>query len=188
MRMRPFVRASILCLALGLTTALAVGCRDNPKPPTPTPTPQIQDGDQYPTPRPDQLPTKTAVAAATAAAVGGQACKALPSDVRKGQSVVRKVTSGGKEREYRLHLPGSIDPTKPLRVVLYLRYSSSRQQATSLEQQRDTIKETIARLKHPWVIVDEYSDAKTSGKFVRKRPGFKAMRKAIYSKTLVLPV
>ena len=81
-------------------------------------------------------------------------------------------------------ISSQFDPTKPLRYVVYLRYSSDGQNPRSLEQQHDKINETIRRCGRPWVFAKRFEDGGESGRLVRKRRGFQAMLRAIESKML----
>jgi DNA invertase Pin-like site-specific DNA recombinase len=67
------------------------------------------------------------------------------------------------------------DPGKPHRYARYARMSSDQQNPRSPEQQFDAIGQVIARRRHPWVHVADYRDDAISGRYLRKRPGFRRM-------------
>lgn len=74
---------------------------------------------------PEAPPTTTPTTSATAAPAaptpspGTAGCgRALPAGVAAGQTAVRTLTSGGRERSYRLHVPGAYSPSKAMPLVL----------------------------------------------------------------------
>ncbi|MDB5310438.1 MAG: Resolvase domain protein [Gemmataceae bacterium] len=81
-------------------------------------------------------------------------------------------------------LKRTFDPTRPMRVALYLRMSSDHQNPRSPDQQRDTIEATVARLGHPWTVAAAYTDAGVSGRFVTRRADFQRLLRDIRTRHL----
>lgn len=69
----------------------------------------------------------------------------------------------------------TFDPRKPLRVVIYARMSSDKQNRRSPDQQIAEIKKRIKTQGYKWVIVKIYRDDAKSGRFLRKRPSLQGM-------------
>ena len=67
------------------------------------------------------------------------------------------------------------DPAKACRYVRYGRMSSDMQNPRSPEQQFDTIDALLRRAGNPWAHAGDYRDDGISGRFMRKRPGFRKM-------------
>lgn len=74
------------------------------------------------------------------------------------------------------------DPSLPLRTVRYARMSSELQNPRSPDQQFDEIERTKQRKGYEhWINVADYRDDGISGRYLRKRPGFREMIDAIRS-------
>jgi len=73
----------------------------------------------------------------------------------------------------------TFDPRKQLRVVIYVRMSSDKQNPRSPDQQIAEIKKRLKALGYPWVIVNTYRDDAKSGRFLRKRHAFQSMLQEI---------
>jgi DNA invertase Pin-like site-specific DNA recombinase len=71
------------------------------------------------------------------------------------------------------------EPTRPYRYIWYGRMSDPGQNARSPEQQLETVETTLARLNYPWQLVGTYRDDGISGRYLKKRPGFQALLRAI---------
>lgn len=78
-------------------------------------------------------------------------------------------------------LKNQFDLNKSYRAVIYARMSSDKQNPRSPDQQIDTIKDQIRRMKLPWEVVEIYRDDGISGRFKRKRPGFQQMMQDLKS-------
>jgi len=66
-------------------------------------------------------------------------------------------------------------PTRSYRAIIYARMSSDKQNKRSPDQQIAVINELLKRLQSPWRIVAIYRDDGISGRYSRKRPGFRQM-------------
>jgi DNA invertase Pin-like site-specific DNA recombinase len=64
---------------------------------------------------------------------------------------------------------------RPYRVVIYVRMSTDRQNPRSPDQQLETIRTLIARMRLPWVVTAIYRDDGISGRYKRKRIQFQKM-------------
>ncbi len=70
----------------------------------------------------------------------------------------------------------NFNPDLPLRYVTYGRMSSEEQNPRSPEQQFDDIDRTKKRQRRDnWIYVKKYRDDGISGRYKRKRPGFRQM-------------
>jgi len=69
----------------------------------------------------------------------------------------------------------AFDPTKPYRVIIYLRMSSDRQNERSPDQQLAEIQKKVKALGYQWMVVKVYRDDAKRGIYLRKRPGYQHM-------------
>jgi DNA invertase Pin-like site-specific DNA recombinase len=76
-------------------------------------------------------------------------------------------------------LKRKFDWHKRLLCVVYLRMSSRSQNERSPDQQLDEIRKRLKQLNLPWVVVKVYRDNAKSGRYIRKRPGFRRMLRDI---------
>jgi DNA invertase Pin-like site-specific DNA recombinase len=82
-------------------------------------------------------------------------------------------------------LKHSFDPTKPYKVIVYLRMSDKMQNPRSPDQQLADIKCRIAALGLNWQIVMVYRDDAVSGRLLWRRPDFRRMMNEIRQGTVV---
>lgn len=103
---------------LGLAALLLVACGVNAGALGSDADPEVPPAAVEPTAEPD-LPDLRNEPAAEPSLEAKKGCgKALPEDLAAGKSTARTVTSGGRERGYRVYLPASATNERPLPLVL----------------------------------------------------------------------
>jgi DNA invertase Pin-like site-specific DNA recombinase len=77
------------------------------------------------------------------------------------------------------------DPHLPYKCLQYGRMSDDAQNPRSPDTQFITIDETIARLRYPWRIANQYRDDALTGRYMLRRPGFLQMLRDIELKIVI---